>query len=123
MNNGYQWVWTPEYIPPFQISADHVGDLGTKFVDVNGDGLNDMVWHVFFNGQTHKGAAMNTGCGWKLDDSFIPPHSIANVGGKNSGARFVELNGDGLVDMVWNLEITDNNYHKGAVLGKINSGT
>ncbi len=120
MNNGYQWVWTPEYIPPFQITADNVGDLGTKFVDINGDGLIDMVWHIFWNGRTQKGAAINSGCGWKLDNAFSPPCNTANAGGKDSGARFVELNGDGIVDMVWNLKVSDNTCQKGATLGKMN---
>ena len=74
---------------------------------------------VYFYGKLQKGAAINTGCGWKIDDAFLPLYNITNVGDKNSGARFVELNGDGNIDMVWNLEVTDDSYHKGAVLGKL----
>jgi hypothetical protein len=94
--------------------------LGAKFVDINGDGLNDMVWHIVWNGKTQKGAAINTGCGWKLDSAFSPLYSMANVGRKGSGVRFVELNGDGTIDMVWNTEVSHNSQQKGATLGKMN---
>jgi hypothetical protein len=94
--------------------------LGAKFVDINGDGLNDMVWHIVWNGKTQKGAAINTGCGWKLDSAFIRLYNMANVGRKGSGlgVRFVELNGDGTIGMVWNTEVSHNSQQKGATLAK-----
>ena len=119
MNNGYRWIWTPEYIPPFPITADYAGDLGTKFVDINGDGLTDLVWHIFWNGRNQEGAVINTGCGWKPDNAFSPPYNLASLERKESGATFVELNGDGIPDFVWNMELSANNYQKGAVLGKV----
>lgn len=119
MNNGYRWIWTPEYITSFPISADHVGDLGTKFVDINGDGRTDFVWNIFWNGKNQEGAAINTGCGWKLDKAFIPPYNLVSRSGKESGSRFVDLNGDGVTDFVWNMEVSANSYQKGAALGKI----
>ena len=43
MNNGNRWIWTPEYTPPFPIGDDDGDDYGARIVDVNGDGLPDMV--------------------------------------------------------------------------------
>lgn len=75
-----------------------------------------MVW----NRPGDKGAAINTGCGWKLDDAFSPPYSIASSKGKDLGARFVHLDGDGAVDMIRSLEQKNKSTKKGAKLGKEN---
>ena len=57
-----------------------------------------MVWKR--QGSSEKGAAINTGCGWKRDDKFTPPYDIALSNGKENSVRFLELNGDGSVDIV-----------------------
>ena len=113
MNNGNRWIWTPEYTPPIPIGNNDDGDY-VKIVDVNGDGLPDMVW----NRPDDKGAFVNTGCGWKHDDEFVPPYKIASLEGKDLGVRFVDLNGDGVVDVLKSLEIKSGHTDTGAKFGK-----
>ncbi len=115
------WQFTPEYTPPFHIAADGIGDLGARFVDVNGDGLVDMVYHRWVNSSTQqKGAYINTGSGWRAAPEYTPPFHIVADGLGDLGARFVDVNGDGLVDMVYHRWINGSIQQKGAY---INTGS
>lgn len=72
-------------------------------VDVNGDGLPDMV--------SSTGSWLNTGDGWASTGSWAPPValaqpvSLANVTG-DAGVRFTDFNGDGLADILQGLTTT-----------------
>ncbi|HYI01771.1 zinc-dependent metalloprotease, partial [Hyalangium sp.] len=39
------WQWAPQFTPPFHLSADTEGDLGARFVDLNGDGRDDLAYY------------------------------------------------------------------------------
>lgn len=117
LNNGKGWVFSTPYTPPFHIAADGHGDLGARFADVTGDGLVDFVYHRWINSKVQqKGAFVNTGSGWKYAPEFIPPFHIAADGHKDLGARFVELNGDGAVDLAYHRWINSQSIQKGAYL-------
>jgi hypothetical protein len=119
INNGNGWTWTPSYIPPFHIAADGHGDLGARFADVTGDGLIDFVYHRWINSHNRqKGAYVNTGSGWRSVPQWTPPFHIAADGHRDLGARFVELNGDGAVDLAYHRWINSAFIQKGAYLGK-----
>ena len=122
INTGNRWESKPEYTPPFHIAADGHGDLGARFADVNGDGLVDFVYHRWINGNyQQKGAYINTRCGWKNAPEYTPPFHIAADGHGDLGARFVELNGDGAVDLAYHRWINSNSQQKGAYLCEFTS--
>ena len=97
---------------------------GTHMVDLNGDGLKDIIQGIYFtedsngNGQEIKRKIfLNSVTGWqKLEDNhpYLADWSAAGSGalfsvrskmggdhpGGDLGTRFADLNGDGLVDMV-----------------------
>jgi hypothetical protein len=111
------FVSAPQYTPPFHIAADNHGDLGARFVELNGDGKIDFVFHRWINGRIQqKGAYLNTGNGWKSTPQFSPPFHIAADGHGDLGARFIELNGDGKVDFVFHRWINSKRQQKGAYL-------
>lgn len=88
------------------------GDQGYRFVDVNGDGLPDLVFSYKSSasgGERGPGAFLNTGVGWEREDSFGPKYKDNGVdrnlwigidGVGDSGVRFLDVNGDGLIDLV-----------------------
>lgn len=45
INNGFKWVWSPEFTPPTHITSDKIPDLGVRFVDLNADGRDDLVYY------------------------------------------------------------------------------
>ncbi len=66
-------------------------DAGTKAIDANGDGLNDLLrWDMYGGGGAYTGQ-LNNGSGWSSNSSWTPilnPHAVT------------DLNGDGLPDYI-----------------------
>jgi len=94
LNTGHGWQYAPEYNAAFGLGES------TVFLDVNGDGLPDML-HYDANGTRE--VALNTGHGWRIlahgtdeYNRFALPHPVPTA------TEMVDLNGDGLVDMAWN---------------------
>ena len=62
LNTGDGWESSVEYIPPFYLAHDNHGDVGARFVELNGDGKVDFVYHHRQSGgRQQKGAYINTG--------------------------------------------------------------
>ena len=92
--------WT---IPPHIING--VRDEGVRFVDINSDGLTDLVQSSNLSGVSTKNVWINTGSNFVLNSSWsIPLHFVQN--GVDQGVRFVDINGDGFVDIVQSFNST-----------------
>ena len=126
INKGNTWAWAPQYIPPFPIAADDIGDTGARFVDLNGDGKIDLAYHKWrmHGNSSQKGAYLNNGNGWTWAPQYIPPFPIAADDIGDTGARFVDLNGDGRVDLAYHRwRMHGNSPQKGAYLNNGNDWT
>ena len=107
-NTGSGWVANSTWYLPNDAAAmfaDGNGvDLGTRLVDVNGDGLPDIIHGKFHDGSTTRKTWINTGSGWAEDTSWkLPDNELAmfvNSDGTIYGTRLVDVNGDGLSDLV-----------------------
>ncbi len=76
-------------------------DGGTKFGDLNGDGLLDMLWHGYDAAyESQDGDVwLNTGVnGWEDGNDLF---SLPDIDSSESGYEVSDLNGDGLAD-IWN---------------------
>ncbi len=128
LNNGSSWVRTASYDPPFQAVFDSYWEYNaqvtstinaTRLVDVNGDGLQDLVKSVRFKAGAPTATQydlrqtwINTGSGWQHSPEYQLPdfmldytRAIAQNGTSRdllpqSRGSFVDVNGDGLVDWV-----------------------
>lgn len=112
LHNGGQWVkqdtvsgWVlPEDF--YFIQHYDGGDRGARVADVNGDGRVDLVKSVAVirDGLDafDQGVYINNGAGWTLDASWVfPPVAFVRLSnGQSQGVRMVDVNGDGMVDVV-----------------------
>lgn len=114
LNSGLGWEANDDYILSHPITGDSDGDdWGSRFVDLNGDGLVDVLWN---RNSSQIGAALNTGSGWEdASAGYYPPCEFVDSNGNDMGARLIDVNGDDLVDLVWNF----NGSQKGA---RLNTG-
>jgi hypothetical protein len=94
-------IWFEDYLQ---------SDIGSVFVDVNGDGLVDVVrLYLKYNshgGPTVRAVYLNTGSSLVYDtaysqslpDAYITSNRLGT--GNDVGARIVDINGDGLADLI-----------------------
>src|SRR3989339_867097 len=98
---GYQvnagWNDTSYVLPVdfIQVGGPDVTDLGVDIVDINGDGLADLVKGI--NGV--RSVYLNDGQNWVLNTSYILPYDLI-VGDKNTGSNIADVNGDNLADFL-----------------------
>ncbi len=101
LNNGTGWKSSADWTVPTDFVLSGGGDIGTRFVDVNGDGLPDLSQSYANDTGTTRQTWLNNGTGWVNTTLFYPPVYYSVFGTRNdTGARFVDVNGDGLVD-IW----------------------
>lgn len=100
INVGNGWS-TPstDYTPPVEIAKSKEGDKGVRFVDLNGDGLIDIVLHK--EGAGESSSFINSGQKWEPNKRYAPPKAISNDKGDDLGARLIDVNSDGLADYVY----------------------
>lgn len=112
LNTGAGWAYEKAYdLPVDALMKNTKGDQGYRLLDVNADGLVDVVYHrILANGTHEKGVYLNSGVGWvsKPSDpklleelsSYAPPLPFAEEGRGDLGVRPLDLNGDGIVDLM-----------------------
>lgn len=91
----------------YEIDASFARDLGVRLADVNGDGRTDVVQateagpHAAWLNGGDAGGAGRPGP-WIASGAWAPPASLAfvNGSGQDLGLRLVDLDGDGMTDLV-----------------------
>jgi hypothetical protein len=102
LNNGVGgWVETPGYALPVPLVVAGVNDPGVQLIDVNGDGLVDVVKARSSGGVLTSKTWLNTGSGFVEVPAYALPYALAYDDLYDSGARLIDLNGDGLPDFVY----------------------
>lgn len=94
-------TWALSSSPSQYLLANNVTQrpTGSGFVDFNGDGLTDFF--VRNNDTSENAALKNTGSGWQSVTAYHLPWQLVRNDGTDAGGRFADINGDGLVDMIW----------------------
>jgi len=109
INNGHGFTLDPSWtipLPLVDITPSGVRyDMGTKLVDINGDGLVDIVQALNASGTTTERTFINTGSGFVEDSAWVVPIPFiyqpnGTLLSYDEGVRLADINGDGLVDLV-----------------------
>jgi YD repeat-containing protein len=94
------------------------GEATAELLDINGDGLLDLVQsHVSQARGTEAAAWLNTGAGWLTDSSFIPPAILSRTladGRRQALGALIDLNGDGKPDFTTSYRGTNGSVVKNA---------
>ncbi len=107
INTGSGWVDTPAWYPPVPFVTSTTKDNGVRIVDINADGLPDL---IFANNQTTNYTYLNTGNGWATTTSWLAPYNIVDAQSKDNGLVIVDTNGDNLPDFLRGYKITGSPY-------------
>lgn len=122
LNNGTGWVAESNYAPELDfVDHDDRPDLGVRFMDINGDGLQDILQNFLSNvsyvNQTcidnngteqncteytitsDTNTKLNNGTGWVAGIGWLSPEKFADQG-FNIGRRIADINGDGYADII-----------------------
>ena len=98
LNTGSGWEKTTEW--PISMLPDNVDlgndDEGVRFVDINRDGLEDVIQ------DRSGGSRISTGNSWTAKSEWEVPENaeFVDVRGNNEGTRLADINGDGSTDIV-----------------------
>lgn len=125
INNGTGFdAPTDAWNPPVSLARAYK----TQLVDMNGDGLPDIVYMNWNTTTIHfdQHVYINTGDGnWLQDDSYVPPIGMELANLSWGFAKFFDINSDGLADMVPDFSMStrngDFNSHINTGSGWINS--
>jgi RHS repeat-associated protein len=101
MNTGNGWATSTTSIwnSPV-VFANNGVDTGARIMDVNGDGLADIIQAYTDSGSAnHFAAYLNKGNGWASASAWNPPITFT-LNGTDNGTRTVDVNGDGLPDIL-----------------------
>jgi hypothetical protein len=95
------WTQTDSWVPPFGNIIWNGNYDGAVFVDLNHDGYTDYVFMNSGPTWSNRRVYINPHSGWSQDDAWLPPFGNIVWNGKDDGARFADLNGDGYPDYIF----------------------
>jgi len=111
INTGSGFTDTSDWSPPKPIIYEHYSnnayDRGVRVLDVNGDGLADFSVGIEEEGSScSRYTYINDGDSFELDSNWAIPTCVINeddydgIPTYDQGVAFVDINGDGMVDVV-----------------------
>lgn len=127
--NGFARDPTLSDLIPLYFVVDEKHDNGVRLIDINRDGLVDIVQSLGFTNE--KSVYLNTGNGWELNmvwTTNIPMPFVEEWGSGDqtweydSGVRIADINGDKTPDLIRSSNMNNSPYGRGICLNDGMSG-
>ncbi len=101
LNNGHGWdIAGTKWVNNQAIDAD-ISAANVKLIDVNGDGLPDIVRENVVSGPNDTFIVhLNTGSGWDITGQTWVNNQPIDTDISQSNVKLIDVNGDGLPDLV-----------------------
>jgi RHS repeat-associated protein len=104
LNSGSGWNFTSQWQIPEEFFITYGGANGVgELIDLNGDGLADLLLHGYFNGYYYRKVWLNSGGGFIPAQEWAPPIGLVHPKLIDLGVRFADINGDALPDIIQSL--------------------
>jgi hypothetical protein len=121
LNNGAGWTdASSAWVLPETFVDSSGNDNGLRLIDLNNDGLPDLIQGID-KGTPTKKAWLNNGSGWSEYGNFTPPDYFITSAKADNGIRFSDLNGDGLVDILQDFYFNETTNYRSAWLNTGNN--
>ncbi len=118
VNEGQQWTYDSDW------DFDYQWSRGTKFGDIDGDGLGDIISAFRDGGVTIREVHKNTGSGWQQDSINLPnvwPEFFYDYNQQEyARGDIVDINGDGITDFVYKKNGDDWKFYKNSASPRAN---
>lgn len=113
INDGDSTGWTLDsnYVIPFDLESSGSPDHSYRLMEVNGDGLIDVVRAEYAGGTIYDNIYINNGdgTGWTEDTSWTVPIYFSS-GSARYDLKVLDVNGDGLTDIVYSEYASSTHY-------------
>ncbi len=100
INTGAGWVEAADpVLPRVDLDLDITEKTASiDVLDINNDGLSDILISRPNSGSQ---TLLNTGAGWHDNTSYVVPNDVSSSNEKLKAYRFLDLNADGLIDVMY----------------------
>lgn len=116
LNTGTGWAGSAIQAPIFLDAIRRTPKSSIQWMDMNGDGLIDIVWSERVGGTNKSATWLSTGRGFiEAPQWQIPIDAIADRDADQS-FRLLDLNGDGYVDILYSRTVSNAQVERGAYL-------
>lgn len=102
-------------LPDF-LSSDGLSDIGRRLIDLNGDGITDLLVSRYYGGSIQMVAYLGTVTGWQVSPGYKPPMLFNSDEIGDLGCRLLDVNLDGLPDLACARYFSDGHVEKGTWL-------
>src|SRR3989344_3527684 len=101
LNSGSSFTASSTWASPEYFTNSNNEDIGTRMIDINGDGLPDVLRSQNLAGTSSaESVYINNGSGWTEDNTWDIPLYFVDSVQKDYGVRLADINGDGLPDIL-----------------------